>query len=160
MADLKRNPNNENIVDIGDDYRIESGPPLVTATATAELLHDDKTAPHYHLPIDTDDGVAYARDAKGVPIEEGKEFNYLDWGGNASEGKRVFYIYKKTPINSVDEFIDGEPNPHFVPQHVRDAAEAGDHGDNRVAYDYVWAEVGTRATEEAAVEYCQRELSK
>ena len=154
---VTRDPNNENIVNVGDDFRIEPGPPLVTAVATAELLSDDLTAPHYHLPISSEDGegVTYAKDATGAPIEEGKEFTYLDWGGNNNEGKRVFYIYKKTPVNSVDEFIDGEPNPDFVPAHVREAAERGDYGDNRVAYDYRWVEVATRASEEAAISYCE-----
>ena len=153
---VTRDPNNDAIVNVGDDFRIEPGPPLVTAVATAELLDNANTAEHYHLPVDNGDGsVSYAKDATGAPIEEGKEMTYLDWGGSQNDGKRVFYIYKKTPVNSVDEFIDGEPNPDFVPAHVREAAERGDYGDNRVYYDYRWVEVATRASEEAAISYCE-----
>jgi len=142
-----RHEENTAIIDVGN-YRIEPGPPRITDMATEELLDDENTAPHYRPGL---------RDADGKVIAIGKEFTYLDWGGNTVEGKRVFYIYKKTPINSEDEEIDGEPNPHFVPSHVREAAEAGEHGDNRVAYDYKWEEVGTRATEEEAVEYCENQ---
>jgi hypothetical protein len=151
-ATVSKHPNNENITRVGDNVRIEPGPKLVTAVATEELLHDNRTAGHYHVG---------GRDSKGRPIELGKEFTYLEWGGNEAEPKLVFYVYKKVPVNSVDEFIgEDEPNPHFVPQHVRDAATAGERGDDLVAFDYKWEEVGVRATYEAALDLAQNIADK
>src|SRR6476661_6554669 len=140
---VSKHPDNENITNVGDNVRIEPGPKLVTAVATEELLHNSRTAEHY---------VEGGRDSNGRPIELGKEFTYLEWGGTETERKEVFYVYRKVDVNSTDEFIDGEPNPNFVPPHVRDAAANGDYGDNLVAYDYKWEEVGSRATYEAALD--------
>ncbi len=147
MVDVTTHPNNENITQVGDNVRIEPGPKLVTAVATDELLHNSRTAEHY-----SEGG----RDANGRPIELGKEFTYLEWGGAETEPKVVFYVYKKVPVNSTDEFINDEPNPYFVPNHVREAAEAGDRGDDLVAFDYKWEEVGTRATYEAALDLAHK----
>jgi hypothetical protein len=71
--------------------RIEQGPALISAIATAENLSDLVTAPHYHAPrsatqaeIDapdietTNDGMKIARDALGAVIDLGKTFTYLD----------------------------------------------------------------------------------
>lgn len=146
MAKVTPHANNENITRVGDNVRIEPGPKLVTAIATEELLHNSRTADHY---------IVGARDSKGVPIELGKEMSYLEWGGSETEPKLTFYIYKKVSVNSTDEFIDGEPNPNFVPQHVRDAAANGERGEDLVAYDYKWEEVATRATYEAALDLAQ-----
>jgi hypothetical protein len=156
-AKVEPHPENDAITNVGSNYRIEPGPPRITSVATEELLHNDNTAGHYHPPIVDGESVTFAKDADGKPIKLGEEFTYLDWGGDNYEGKRIFYVYEKQPVNSVDEFTkDGEPNPFFVPAHVREAAEQGEHGDNRVFYDYRWVEVATRSSLEAAIDFAQR----
>src|SRR4051812_37727805 len=98
MAEVTRDPENENIINVGSNFRIETGPPQITAIATEELLDNSQTAEHYHAPIADGDKTIFAKDALGNPIQLGEEFTYLDWGGTDNEGKRVFYIYEKTPV--------------------------------------------------------------
>ncbi len=173
MDNVSNHPDNENIVNVGSDYRIEPGPKLKTAVATEELLHNDNSNEQYHAPYDAPDDENggeltrfFAKDAFGKPIILGKEFSYLDRGGNVAEADTTFYIYKKEPVNSTSEFLkDGEVNPHFVPKHVRDLAktaapgEFGYRGEDRVYIDYKWVEVATRQTLEAAIEYCNKKAS-
>lgn len=144
---VKVHPNNENITCVGENVRIEAGPKLVTATATEELLHNDRTADHYQVGL---------RDAKGIPIKLGKEMSYLEWGGGKTEPNITYYIYKKVLVNSTDEFIDDKPNPYFVPNHVKEAASRGERGDDLVAYDYIWEEVTTRKDFNAAVDVAEQ----
>lgn len=84
----------DTITSVGDNVRIETGPVRKRAVATKELL-GDATASHYHLPITEEvDGkkeVKVAIDALGKPIEEGKEFDYIDWRNDA----RAYYVYQK-----------------------------------------------------------------
>lgn len=153
MATVTRDPQNEDIINVGSNYRIEVGPAVATAIATEELLHDDNTASHYHAPIERDDGgISYAKDRLGNPIIIGEEFSYLDWGGANADGKRVYYIYEKRSVNYTDEFLKGgERNPYYVPEEARNKET-----DDRTYYTYVWTEVATRATEEAAIDFAQR----
>lgn len=72
------------------------------------------------------------QDAKGEFIEEGKEFHYLDYGGVEAEGKYVYYVYKRHD---------------FTPEE-QEARET--------SYTYIYDEIGTRATEEAALEFAQK----
>lgn len=158
---------------LGDDeVRIEQGPVLKTAVATEELLHDDNTAPHYHVGVRDMEfldalGKPYkvpriGRDAKGNVIKLGEEFTYLDHGGNATPGKRCFYIYKRREIDPNPVALEsGDPNPNYVPEHVQKGAlldRSDGTPDNRTHYTYVFDEVATRATEEAAIEYAQKLL--
>jgi hypothetical protein len=83
---------------IGANVRIEQGPPMVTAKATAELLADAKTASHYAVG---------KRDALGKPIVLGEDFTYLDWGGNDAEGKRVYYVFEKVDIPEAERNAAG-----------------------------------------------------
>jgi len=153
MADVNRDGN---IINVGDNYRIEPGPALVKAVATEELLNNANTAEHYHAPIERPDGgTTFAKDSFGQPIIVGEEFHYLDHGGTEAEGKTVYYVYKKTPVNFTDEFLKGgERNPYYVAPEAREKDT-----DDRTHYDYIWREVATRATEEAAIEYAQRNAS-
>lgn len=150
---------------LGDDQiRIEEGPVRKTATATAELLHDDVTASHYYegkkpMSFNKPDGgtftvQAQGRDALGKLIEVGKPMTYLDHGGNVEPGSRCFYIYAKRPVDPTKEFFDNDTaNPHYVPEHVRDGALLADDGTppNRTHYTYIFEEIDTRPTEEEAV---------
>ena len=154
MAEVKRDPQNEAIINVGNNYRIEPGPPLVTETATEELRDNAQTAEHYHAPIESETGITFAKDAHGNPIKLGEEFTYLDWGGTEREGKRIYYIYEKTPVNYTDEFLkSGDKNPYYVPEAMREPKE---DSEDRTYYDYIWKEVATRASEEAAIEFAQR----
>jgi len=83
----------EQLVEIGGKVRIERGPKLKTGKATEELLSDDVTAKHYHLPrkVTNKDGsteMVFARDAKGKVIKHGEELTYLDW-----IGEHHWYVY-------------------------------------------------------------------
>lgn len=73
----------------GKTVRVEPGPALKTAKATAELLSDEVTAAHYAVG---------ARDAKGEVIELGQPMAYLDW-----KGERVFYLYQLRDDDSAAE---------------------------------------------------------
>ena len=108
---------------VGSNIRIERGAALAKAVATPELLSNDKTAPHYAVGL---------QDAKGEFIEEGKEFHYLDFGGEAAEGKYVYYVYKRRELTPEEQ-------------------EA-----RQTSYTYIYDEIGTRATEEAAIEFAQK----
>ena len=74
---------NENVRKVGDFVWIERGPAIVEATATAEILSDAVTAPHYHLPktvqMPTGPQEIVARDAYGKEIRQGQRFRYVDW---------------------------------------------------------------------------------
>lgn len=132
----------DNQIKVGSNYLVERGPKLVTETATEELLANSRTANHYSVGL---------RDAAGKEIVLGEPMTFLEWGGAETEPEFVYYIYKKTPVDATAEKLpNGEPNPHFVPEHIRNS-----ESDNRTYYDYVWTEVGTRATEEAAVSFAQ-----
>lgn len=82
-----------NIIELNGKVRIEPGPARLTDIATAELL-GALTAEHYHLPYpDPETGeTVYARDADGKPIEEGKEFSYIDW--KLTQSAPVHYLYR------------------------------------------------------------------
>lgn len=146
MTKVTQHPNNSRILQVGDNIRIEPGPKLVKAVATEELLHNNRTAAHYQVG---------ERDARGRPIELGKEMSYLEWGADDTPINEVFYVYEKVAVNSTDEFIDDEPNPHFVAPHIREAAANGERGEDLIAYDYKWIEIGIKATEEKAIEFAQ-----
>lgn len=102
-----------NILQIGENYRIEPGPRLVKAVADDNSLSDDVTARHYHAPVpatpeeianpavETSDGFRYARDARGARIVPGLEFAYLDWLGvqNSIPGSLVWYVYERGPLS-------------------------------------------------------------
>jgi hypothetical protein len=154
MATVKRDPNNEAIINVGSNFRIEAGPARLTAVATEELLSNSQTAEHYHAPIDEGNGkVTFAKDAMGNPIRLGEEFTYIDYGGQDREGKQSFYIYKKTPVDPDSEFLgDGSRNPDYVAPEHREKET-----DDRTFYDYRWLPVATRASEEAAIDFAQRE---
>jgi hypothetical protein len=152
MAQVSRDPNNENIINVGSNFRIEPGPALVTDIATEELLHDNMTAKHYHAPIQDGDKTIFAKDVYGNPIRIGEEFTYADWGGDDNEGKTVFNIYEKTPVDFENEFLnDGNRNPYYVAPEAREKET-----DDRTHYTYIWDKVAFRATEEAAIEFAQR----
>lgn len=78
---------------IGDKVIIESGPALIEATATEELLSDAQTAYHYAVG---------QPDAKGKKIALGEPFSYLAYGGSETEGRRVFYIFEKVDLSDAD----------------------------------------------------------
>src|SRR5689334_14617726 len=121
MAEVSKHPDNENIINVGSNYRIEPGPAVIDAVATEELLHNDNTEAHYHAPIEDNNGLTYAKDRLGNPIILGQDFSYLDWGGDKHEGKRVFYIYEKTPVDYEHEFLKGgERNPYYVAPEARE----------------------------------------
>lgn len=87
----------EALKQLGPHLRIEQGPPLKKATATPELLSDENTAPHYHLParVKLPGGrieERVARDALGQEIRQGREFHYLDW--NLPTDQRGWYVYQ------------------------------------------------------------------
>src|SRR5436190_14825852 len=92
-----------------DEVRIEEGPALKTAVASAELLHDDNTAEHYHAgvrPMVFNDALgkpyevaALGRDALGQPIKIGQKMTYLDHGGKKAPGSRCFYVYARKTID-------------------------------------------------------------
>lgn len=110
---------------VGKNIRIERGPALVKDIATPELLHDDATASHY---------VVGMQDATGAFIEAGKEFSYLDYGGNNSDGKFGYYVYKRRELSEADQkALDTE-------------------------YTYIYDEIGFKATEEAALAFAQKHV--
>lgn len=86
MATVKRDGD---MILIGSKVRVEQGPPLVTAKATAELLADAHTASHYAVG---------KPDALGKPIVLGEDFSYLDFGGSETDGKRVWYVFEEVEI--------------------------------------------------------------
>lgn len=131
-----------------DEIRVERGAKLKTGKATKELLSNDATAEHYQLG---------GPDAYGYPIREGEDFEYLDFGGAKAEGDFHYYVYAKYPVDpDALQLPGGKANPYFVPPNQRAAAD----GKSRAAYEYVFCEVGTRATEEAAIELAESLLGK
>lgn len=139
-----------------DQIRIEEGPALKTATATAELLHDDNTAEHYHAgvrPMTFNDALgkpyevpSLGRDALGKPIKIGQKMTYLDHGGKKAMGSRCFYVYKRREIDPTNPATpDGDENPHYVPEDVRGGSllEQNDSPPNRTYYTYIFDEIGT-----------------
>lgn len=88
---------NENLFNVGVNVRIERGPRLIRAKATKELLSDENTAAHYHLPraYRASDGTTVtvtARDAEGNPIHEGRDVALLHW--NEPTDMRPWYVYR------------------------------------------------------------------
>lgn len=174
----------ETTISLGDDQvRIEEGPARKTATATEELLSDDKTDARYYAgvrPVDitlrngevvTVDQVG--RDALGKPIEVGKKMTYLDHGGREQPGSRCFWIMVKRPIDPTKETLEnGDRNPHFVPEHVRAGALLDpDAPPNRTHYTYIFEIADTvdipsadpearEAAEQAAIERGQELLAE
>lgn len=144
MSDLKISRKDGGLISLGDDqFRIQQGPKLKVGTATPELLHNDATASYYQMN---------GPDAFGYPIEAGKPFEYLDWGGHKTEGQSTFYIHERFPVDASEPKLPGgQPNPYFVPEHDRKAPETSP--DNRTFFTYVFVEMGTRETEEAAIEF-------
>lgn len=129
---------NENgIINVGSNYRIEKGPALVSEIASAELLSNDRTADHY---------IEGQRDATGKVIKIGEPITFLEWGGKSAPKKDVYYIFERQEVDASDE-----NSPHFVPEHIRNS-----QSENRTHYTYIWREVATRATEEAALDYAQK----
>jgi hypothetical protein len=164
-----------NIIVLGDDQiRIEEGPKLRTAVANEELLHDDNTADHYYAGVKDMHfldalGKPYTqprlgRDAVGNVIKLGEEFTYLDRGGKAASGSKCFYIYQRREIDPNSMTLEnGDANPHYVAPEVQKGSLLDRNDgtpDNRPHYTYMFDEVATRATEEAAIEYGQRLLEK
>lgn len=73
----------DSLSEIDEKVRIESGPVRKKIVATAENLGEEGVfASHYQIG-----GV----DSMGKVIEEGKEFDYIDWNGDGL----AFYVYKK-----------------------------------------------------------------
>lgn len=147
-----------------DEARVEEGPVLKTATATAELLHDDNSAKHYYagvrpMPFNDALGKPYevpsiGRDALGKPIKIGEKMSYLDHGGDKAMGERCFYLYRKVKIDPTAPTLEnGDENPHFVPEHIRDGALLLDDDTpaNVTHYTYKFEEIGTFSTEESAM---------
>lgn len=95
MAEVKRDGDR---ILIGDRVIIERGPRLVSATATAEILHDDATASHYAVG---------KPDALGKTIKLGEAFSYLDYGGQKADGDHVFYVYEKVDLTDEDRARPG-----------------------------------------------------
>jgi hypothetical protein len=132
-------------IEIGDTVRVERGPVLRQATATAALLANDKTAEHYHLPRVEGEGddakTIVSRDAFGKPIEEGKRFSYLDYLGDA-----VFYVFERVEIDATDPRFE-----RFAPVNDPAAQMLPEGSENVQVYSYVFEERGTYPTEDEAV---------
>lgn len=152
-----------------DEARIEEGPMLKTAVATAELLNDDNTAPHYfegvrEITLTDAEGKQFTeqmlgRDALAKPIKLGEEMSYLDHGGKVAQGERCFYVYVRRPIDPTKQYNkDGSVNRYFVPKHVREAKVEGLR--SRTHMTYYFEEVGTAKSEDAAVEIAEKHLAK
>lgn len=73
----------------GGAFRVEKGPPLRRAVATAQLLGNHQTAEHYQ------EG---APDALGNPIVRGEEMAFLDW-----LGEPVFYVYQRRELDELSQ---------------------------------------------------------
>ena len=88
---------------IGDAIRIEPGPAKIAGIADEATLSDAVTAKHYRAPIETDQGVDFARDADGAPIKAGAPFTYLDWlGYHAAAPLRVWYLYRLEAMSEAE----------------------------------------------------------
>jgi hypothetical protein len=74
------NVHRRELIEIGKTVRVENGPARKTAVATAKLLSDAVTAPHYK------EG---APDSMGRMIRLGDHMNFLDY-----YGEWVWYVYK------------------------------------------------------------------
>lgn len=132
-----------------DEVRVELGPKLVKTKATADLLDNRRTAPHYQLG---------GLDAYGNRIHEGQDFEYLDWGGSQVQGLRCYYVYGKFPVDHTAEFLeDGKTsNPYFVPEDKRASYDE----QSTPFYTYVFCELGTAETEEEAISMAEEALKK
>ena len=82
---------NERLVEIDRCVRVERGPVMKTAIASAETLSDEVTASHYAIG---------KPDKLGKPIVEGEEFAYLDW-----KGAHAWHVYELC----VEEWAGPEP---------------------------------------------------
>lgn len=118
----------------GGRFRVEAGPALKRAKATAELLDNANTADHYQPGLS---------DAKGEEIVEDKQFHYLDYLNDY-----VFYLYEKVPVDPSDP-----ESPYHVPEGSITLRE--DNVDVS-KYTYVYEERGTFATEDEAVAEAER----
>jgi hypothetical protein len=156
----KRSRKGDMIILGDDEIRIEEGPVLKTAIATEELLKDEQTAPHYYVgvrPMTFYDAKgkpyevpAIGRDALGKPIKLGEEMTYVDY----VSGEREFKVYRKVAVDPTSPTLEnGDENPFYVPEHVRDGATLNNDGTppNRMAYEYIFVLVGSRKSEEAAI---------
>lgn len=92
------------LINIGDNVRIEPAPKRVTAIATEELLSDAITAAHYQVG---------QPDAFGKPIALGEEMTYLCWGGADEPPIVVQNVYQLQPIPE-DEQIEGGATERFI----------------------------------------------
>ena len=72
------------ITQVGPRVRIEPGPRVKQALATAELLSDEATAAHYKIG---------RPDAHGKPIEIGQPMTYAAWGGTKQPREIEFKVY-------------------------------------------------------------------
>lgn len=132
MAEAKVTRKGER-VEIGNDQaRVERGPALRSAKATPTILANDKTAPHYQIG---------APDSFGRPIEEGKEFAYLDHYGDPT-----FYLFERVAIGPDDSRYKHQVDP-FDPNGGR----LNEDTTNTVAYRYVFEERGTFDSEDDAI---------
>lgn len=71
---------NDSLISVGEKVRIERGPLLKTATASAALFESGELADHYKLG---------ALDKLGAVIVDGQEFSYLDW-----RGPHAWHVYE------------------------------------------------------------------
>lgn len=116
-----------NIMQIGENVRIETGPIRKVAKATLELLDNEVTASHYQPD---------ALDAVGQPIELGSDMTYLDWNGHqlGTEGATGYYVYGLR-ARTADE---------------RKALEIADDATDP-DQTHVWAAISCEADEAAAI---------
>lgn len=98
MPTIKRDGN---IISIGDDIRIESGPRRVEAVATEELLANEVTAEHY---------VVGGKDALGKEIVLGEPMTYLDWIGFKAglTESTSHYLYRYVDREDPEDFEDAQ----------------------------------------------------
>lgn len=124
-----------NILQIGKTIRIESGPVLRKAEATAKLLGNDVTADHY---------VEGAFDALAVPIKLGEDMHYLDWLGHSEgvDGATGWYVYQHQPLTKA-ELAEREVTPEVL------AALPDD--ETRETFTHIWREIGCEPDESAAI---------
>ena len=114
------------LLEIGDNIRIEAGPRLVTQKATPALIADllVKATP---AALDGADPATEPTliDAKGAVIEAGSDVQLHNWDGFREGTDRVYWLYRLRE---------------------RHDDEAEGHNDT-----HIWAEVGCFDTEELAI---------
>lgn len=124
------------ILHIGDALRVEPGPRRVEVSkATAEVLSDEVTAPHYAVGN---------MDSDGTPIEIGKPMVYLDWLGHQDgrEGSTTFYAYRLEKMTAAE-----------IKQRLIEGHEGWDDltDEQRDELSHIWREIGQYPSEEAAM---------